>query len=219
MSLIVGWALANPPSSTKAEKDLYAEDIPGITRTLKWANKKYEEAVNRQERGDGNHPPTYNGHRDGAPLQPTRVASYVENEADEWKTFIEFKKSKIAEEQEKRFQEELKRVRLVELQMQEEEKRRTEQIKAQAIAEYEARRKEEEADRQRRILEANLDLRRRLEDAHISEDQINTVLGGTSSHQALVPYHPKPITNDDNPVPDTTAIAAETKQHASILSR
>lgn len=216
MSWIALWALANPPSSTQAEKNLYAGDIPAITKTLKWANKKYEEAVNRQAHGDGlSHPPMYNSSCDGAPLQPARDASYVENEAEAWKAFIEFEKSKMLEEQEKRLQEEVRRARLEEERMQAEEKLRMEKMKAQWIAEYEAKRRKEEADRETQIRE----LRRRLEDAHVSEDQIKAVLSDPSTHQALVPFDPQPITNDDNPAPDPAAIAADTKQHATILSR
>lgn len=192
-------------SSTKEEKAEYAGRIPGITKTLKWANQRYEEAVNRQSHKDSpSPPPTYNGQGPNR-RHPGKRGSYIENEAEEWKAFIEYNEAKIIEEDDKRRREELRLWKLEEERKEKEERIQREEIAAKAIADYKEEKEKEAVEREKRRLEALEDMRRRLENAQIPEEQIQAVLDGVKPGQALVPFHPKPSMIDDNAASDITA--------------
>ena len=168
-------------SQNKAEREQASAEILGLKRTLDWANKKYNDAV--QRRGVGTYvepPPQYSVPQTVAGRGPSRQGSTVrdEDDAENLQRFVEFKKRQLAEEKARKEREALELRRLEEQRQKEEEDKRNKEIAEKAIAEYEIRKKREMDEENERRLQLQTDFRRYLEDAALPEEEIDRIMKG-----------------------------------------
>jgi hypothetical protein len=185
---------SNQFSENQQERKQAEDEIPGLRGTLRWANRKYEEAVRRRGLATYVEPPhSFNPPEDKLlrGLRPSRQDSAIqdENDPEKFKEFAEFKEKQIVEQRKKREMEALQLRELETRQQKEEEEMRDKEIADKAIAEYDLRKQRENEEADRRKSQMLDEFRRYLEGASVQEQEINRIINGIpNSSNALAPF-------------------------------
>lgn len=164
-------------------------EIPSWTRTLKWANLEFEKAVNQQRNNNAtpqyltdfqSHQPLYSvpsygpGARQSRPRQSSMIQDDVS--AEHLKQYISWAENKHAEAQRKAEDLRLQALQLEKMKREEEEAAKEKVIAEKAIKMYEEKKRLEAAELAYKQEERDHDLRRRLQDANVPEEEINRIM-------------------------------------------
>jgi hypothetical protein len=154
---------------------------------LKWANLEFEKAVARQRNATPQNmtglqisPPPYSvpSYANGPRHSGARQNSVIQDDvsAEHLKQYIMWAEKEHAEAQRKAEELRLHALQLEQKKKQEEEAAREQMIAEKAIKQYEEKKRLEAAELAYKQEERDHDLRRRLQDAHVPEEEINRIL-------------------------------------------